>query len=87
MDEESVEELFKMWHLYCMAAASEDNEQLLKFFIYGRHRLGKLLCLELNIDKNEKKISLLTKAPKEEAAHLLNEYICDFLRVNEFLSE
>lgn len=38
--------------------------------------------MELNIDKVNKKVSFMTKAPSEEVAHLLNEYIADFLRVN-----
>ena len=80
LDEESVEELFKMWHLYCMASATED--EMLKFFIYGRHRGGQLMCLELNVDKGARKIGLLTKAPSEAAAHCLNLYISEFLRVN-----
>lgn len=65
-----------------MASASEDDEQLLKFFIFARHSKGVLLCMELNIDKVNKKVSFMTKAPSEEVAHLLNEYIADFLRVN-----
>lgn len=46
-----------------MASASEDDDQLLKFFIYGKHVQGVLFCLELNIDKNNKKVSFITKAP------------------------
>lgn len=44
-----------------MAAASEDDEQLLKFFIYTKHVGGSLFCLELNIDKINKKVVLITK--------------------------
>jgi len=65
-----------------MASAAEDDEQLLKFFIYCRHVKGALFCLELNIEKRNKKIGIITKAVSSELAHLLNEYIADFLRVN-----
>jgi len=44
-------------------------------------------CLELNINKAEKKISWLTKAPSEGSAKLLNDYIAEFLKVNEFIKE
>lgn len=76
-----------MWHLYSMASASEDDEQLLKFFIYGRHVKGTLFCLELNIDKNRKKVGFITKAPAEGFARMVNAYISDFMRVNEFIKE
>jgi hypothetical protein len=46
-----------------MAAASEDDDQLLKFFIYARHEQGAMFCLELNINKANKKVNLITKAP------------------------
>jgi hypothetical protein len=46
-----------------MASASEDEEQQLKFFIYAKHVKGQLFCLEFNVDKSNKKVSLLTKAP------------------------
>jgi hypothetical protein len=51
-----------MWHLYCIAA-SADDEDLLKFFIYGKHIKDIVFCLELHVDKVQKKISITTKAP------------------------
>ena len=51
-----------MWLLYTMASASEDDDNLLKFFIYGKHISGRYLCLELNIDKTSRKITMITKA-------------------------
>lgn len=65
-----------------MASASEDDDNLLKFFIYGRHVKGVLFCLELNVDKVNKKVSFITKAPTTEFAKMVNVYIGDFLRVN-----
>jgi hypothetical protein len=76
-----VEELFKMWNLFCIATSSQDDE-LLKFFIYGKHVQGVVFCLELHINKIEKKIKINTKAPYQEAAHLLNQYVGEFLRIN-----
>lgn len=56
-----------------MASASEEN--LLKFFIYGKHTSNRFIVLELNIDKNEKNIHLTTKAQEAEFAQLVNSYI------------
>lgn len=40
-----------MWHLYSMASASEEDDQLLKFFLSAQHTQGLLFCLELNVNK------------------------------------
>lgn len=61
-----------MWHLYSMASASEDDDQLLKFFIYAKHIQGILFCLEFNVNKSDKKITIITKANTTDIAHLLN---------------
>lgn len=68
-----------------MAAASEGNDELLKFFLYAKHVQGGLFCLELNANKKEKKITIFTKSFSEDIANLCNQYIGEFLRINEFV--
>ena len=85
LDEESVEELFKMWRLNVMASADDEDGNILKFYMYAKHNRGGFICIELQIDKKQKQISLMTKASHENLAISANNYIKDFLAVNEFV--
>lgn len=58
---------------------------MLKFFMYGKHTSGDLFCMELTIDKSEKKLTMLTKAKTEKIASLLNDYVSEFLGMNDFV--
>lgn len=62
LDEESVEELFKMWRLFVMASADEEDGAILKFYMYAKHVRGGFICIEVQIDKKQKQLSLTTKA-------------------------
>jgi hypothetical protein len=86
LDEESVEELFKMWRLFVMASADEDNGAVLKFYMYTKHSRGGFVCIELQMDKKQKLLTLTTKAAQENLAISLNNYIKEFMEVNGFIS-
>lgn len=86
LDEESVEELFKMWRLFVMASADEENGTVLKFYMYTKHTRGGFVCIEVQMDKKQKLLTLTTKAAHENLAISVNNYIKEFMEVNEFIS-
>jgi hypothetical protein len=51
-----------MWRLFVMASADEDEGSILKFYMYSKHNRGGFICIEVQIDKKQKKLSLTTKA-------------------------
>lgn len=55
--------MFKMWSIFTIASAAEDDGAVLKFYLYSKHTNGSFICIELQINKSERKIILTTKAP------------------------
>ncbi len=51
-----------MWRLYVMASADEDDGAILKFYMYAKHNRGGFICIQVQIDKKLKQLSLTTKA-------------------------
>jgi hypothetical protein len=85
LGEESVEELFKMWRLFVMASADEENGTVLKFYMFTKHTRGGFVCIEVQMDK-KKLLTLTTKAVHGNLAISVNNYIKEFMEVNEFIS-
>jgi hypothetical protein len=53
--------------------------------MYCKHVRGGFICIEVQFDKGGKKLNITTKACHENLAIVTNNYIKEFLEVNEFL--
>lgn len=65
-----------------MASADEDDGAILKFYMYAKHARGGWVCIQVQIDKTQKILTLTTKACKQNLAISVNSYIKEFLEVN-----
>ena len=81
--EENMEELFKMWRIYNMASAEEDN--VLKLYLYSKHKNGVVACFELTIERGRRSLVLTVKCPRQQLGSLYSSYIEEFLRINEII--
>lgn len=83
MEEESVEELFQMWGI--QSIASEDIDKVLKFYLYSKHKVSGFICVELQIDKNKKKLVMLCKSRDKHTTERFCDYIQGFMALNDFI--
>ncbi|CAD8082871.1 unnamed protein product [Paramecium sonneborni] len=75
-NEASMEQLFKQYRLYNIAAGEEDN--VLKMYFYGSHQCQ--VFFEFEINKNLSTVILNTRSEIEDQAYLASKYVEDFLK-------
>ncbi|CAD8171016.1 unnamed protein product [Paramecium octaurelia] len=75
-NETSIEQLFKQYRLYNIAAGEEEN--ILKMYFYGSHQCQ--VFFEFEINKNLSTVILNTRSEIEDQAYLASKYVEDFLR-------
>lgn len=58
----------------------------MKFFLFTKDtRTGFYYIIELEIDKDESRMAVKTKARDEKSAALFNIYVTELLRMNELI--
>ena len=62
-----------MWHLHCIASA--EDEDILKFYMYGKHNNDQYVCLEVQMDKANKILTMGTKANHSVLVEATARYI------------
>ncbi|CAD8076895.1 unnamed protein product [Paramecium primaurelia] len=75
-NETSMEQLFKQYRLYNIAAGEEEN--VLKMYFYGSHQCQ--VFFEFEINKNLSTVILNTRSEIEDQAYLVSKYVEDFLK-------
>ncbi|CAD8189534.1 unnamed protein product [Paramecium octaurelia] len=75
-NETAIEQLFKQFRLYNIAAGEEEN--VLKMYFYGSHQCQ--VFFEFEINKNLSTVILNTRSEIEDQAYLASKYVEDFLK-------
>ena len=72
MNEENLEELFRIWNI--SVTASAESEENIKLYLYMMVK-NEVACMEFEVNKEVETLTLMVKSENEEFAGFVSKYV------------